>query len=360
MIDVRLKQFLLKITVLKNYCKSKYLMVAALVMSCSTTTEKKSVVDYQKSSNGMVLIPAGNFTMGGKSDQAYQDEFPVHEVSVSSFYMDETEVTNKEFAQFVDATNYVTVAEKDIPWEEIKKQLPVNASKPPDSVLAAGSLVFKQTQAPVDLSDYRQWWQWTIGANWRRPEGPGSSISDRMNHPVVHIAWEDAKAYANWAGKRLPTEAEWEWASMGGDITAKYPWGNESVEQASDKANFWQGKFPYQNYALDGFEGTAPIKSFKANGFGLYDMAGNVWEWCEDKYDVDAYQNDKEKGLVSNPKGSLSYNDPREPYAPKHVIRGGSFLCNDTYCSGYRVSRRMSSSKDSGFNHTGFRCVKDL
>ena len=308
----------------------------------------------------MVLIPSGTFTMGGRSEQAYQDEFPNHQVKVSAFLMDETEVTNAQFMEFVEATGYITTAEKDIDWEEMKKQLPAGTPKPADSVLAAGSLVFQKTNQPVNLNDYSQWWVWTIGANWRQPEGPESSIEDRMDHPVVNISWEDATAYAQWAGKRLPTEAEWEWASMGGLENAKYPWGNESVESAFTKANFWQGVFPFQNHTLDGFETSAPVKSFPANGYGLYDMAGNVWEWCTDKYDVRSYGINAQRGTVENPTGSNEYYDPREPYAPKHVIRGGSFLCNDSYCSGYRTARRMSSSRDSGFNHTGFRCAKSI
>jgi sulfatase modifying factor 1 len=335
-----------------------YLIASLGVSGCRSTTKKSA--NQISLPLEMVLIPSGSFIMGGKSDQAYEDEFPRHEVAISSFFMDETEVTNRAFQQFVHATGYVTVAERAIDWEQMKQQVPLGTPKPPDSVLQAGSLVFRQTDRPVDLNDYSQWWQWTTGADWRHPEGVDSHIKNRMDHPVVHISWEDAQAYARWAGKRLPTEAEWEWASMGGKENAKYPWGNESVEQASDKANFWQGKFPYQNYVLDGFERTAPVKSFAANGYGLYDMAGNVWEWCQDKYDVTVYDRYASKGEVSNPLGSEYYNDPREPYAPKHVIRGGSFLCNDSYCSGYRVSRRMSSSRDSGFNHTGFRCVKDV
>ena len=344
----------------------KYLILSILLLlfvSCDRTansTEESSLDTKSSNPDGMIKIVGGEFMMGGKSEQAYQDEFPRHPVVVSSFYMDETEVTNSQFLEFVEATEYVTIAEKAIDWEEIKTQVPPGTPKPADSLLEAGSLVFKSTNGPVDLNNYSQWWQWTIGADWRHPEGPNSSIEGKMDHPVVHVAWEDAKAYAEWAGKRLPTEAEWEWASMGGQSDAKYPWGNESVEKASDKANFWQGKFPYQNYVLDGYETTAPVKSFPPNGYGLYDMAGNVWEWCKDKYDFNTYaQYDSEKG-VKDPSGSNAYYDPREPYTPKHVIRGGSFLCNDSYCSGYRVARRMSSSKDSGFNHTGFRCVKDI
>ncbi|MEP4095818.1 formylglycine-generating enzyme family protein [Reichenbachiella sp.] len=309
---------------------------------------------------GMVLIPSGTFKMGGKSEQSYVDELPVHEVLVSSFYMDETEVTNEEFKRFIDATGYITIAERDIDWEEMKSQVPEGIKKPADSLLKAGSLVFAETSEQVDLSDYSKWWRWTYGANWQHPEGPGSDIDERMDHPVVHISWEDANEYAKWAGKRLPTEAEWEWASSGGNDNNKYPWGNMPIEQAVDRANFWQGIFPVQNHVLDGYYGTAPVKSFPKNDFGLYDMAGNVWEWCLDKYDVTTYGEYKANGPINNPQGSKTYYDPREPLSPKHVIRGGSFLCNESYCSGYRVSRRMSSSKDSGFNHTGFRCVADM
>ncbi len=305
---------------------------------------------------GMVLIPSGTFLMGGKGEQADADEFPRHEVSLSVFYMDATEVTNAQFAEFVKATNYKTVAERALDWSELSKQLPPNTPKPPDSVLKPGSLVFQATAQPVSLADASAWWKWTLGADWRHPEGPGSSIAKKMNHPVVHVSWEDATAYATWAGKRLPTEAEWEWASMGGNAEAKYPWGNQSAEEAYDKANFWQGFFPYENLEQDGYYGTAPVKSFPPNAYGLYDMAGNVWEWCSDKYHANAYRQYDEK--VSDPLGPDTSFDPQEPYTPKNVMRGGSFLCNDSYCSGYRVSRRMKSSKDSGLSHAGFRCVR--
>lgn len=344
-------------------CLAALLLIIACSSNSNNQTEKSTTsssgIEKPKLPEGMVFIESGSFQMGGKSEQAYQDEFPRHEVSVSAFFMDATEVTNTQFAQFVENTDYKTIAELDVDWEEMKSQLPAGTPKPPDSVLQAGSLVFKQMDGPVDLNDYTQWWEWVIGANWRFPEGRGSTIENRMNHPVVHIAFEDAIAYAKWAKKRLPTEAEWEWASMGGNEDAKYPWGNESAENASDKANFWQGKFPYQNYQLDGFLSTSPVKSFPPNGYGLFDMGGNVWEWCQDRYDVNAYEDYAQKGKTSDPKGSGQYFDPREPYSPKHIVRGGSFLCNDDYCSGYRVARRMSSSKDSGLNHTGFRCVRD-
>jgi len=327
---------------------------------CCDQKEENRNASISNAPSGMVTIPQGSFTMGGKSEQADPDEFPRHQVNVSAFYMDMTEVTNAQFIQFVEATGYRTVAERDVDWEEIKAQLPPETPRPPDSVLRAGSLVFKSTDGPVNLRDYSQWWNWTVGADWRHPDGPESDIENRMDYPVVHMAWEDADTYAKWADKRLPTEAEWEWASMGGLNDVKYPWGNESVEQSFSKANFWQGLFPYENLERDGFSGAAPVKSFPSNGYGLFDMAGNVWEWCQDKYHVAAYEEDAQKEIVTNPQGPRESFDPQEPYTPKYVIRGGSFLCNDSYCSGYRVSRRMKSSKDSGFNHTGFRCVKDL
>ncbi len=314
-------------------------------------------LELDKLQNKMILIPSGEYKMGGNNDQADEDEYPKHLVKVNKFWMDEHEITNYEFEKFVNETKYVTVAERPINWEEIKTQLPPGTPKPPDNILLPGSLVFIPTQGPVPLDDVSQWWHWTIGADWRHPEGPNSNILARMSHPVVHVAWEDANAFAQWAGKRLPTEAEWEWAARGGQNDPIYPWGNDPAANASKKANFWQGFFPYQNSNLDGFLGTSPVKSFEKNGYGLYDMAGNVWEWCSDWYRHDAYNIIQE---TENPKGPKDSFDPQEPYTPKRVIRGGSFLCNESYCSGYRVARRMKSSEDSGISHTGFRCVKDF
>jgi len=307
---------------------------------------------------GMVFIKGGDFMMGGDNSQASADEYPKHEVKVNGFWMDATEVTNAEFAKFVEATHYITTAEKKPDWDEMKQTLPPGTPKPPDSVMVAASLVFHQTSGPVNLQDYSQWWQWVKGADWKHPQGPNSNIKGKENYPVVQVSWYDAMAYCKWAGKRLPTEAEWEYAARGGLKNEIYPWGNEPINSGKAKANSWGGNFPYYNDDKDGFVGSAPVKSFAANGFGLSDMAGNVWEWCSDWYDADYYKSFANT-VASNPKGPEKSVDPQDPYTPKRSLRGGSFLCNDSYCSGYRVARRMKSSPDTGLEHTGFRCVKD-
>ena len=309
--------------------------------------------------DGMVWIPAGNFMMGGDNEQARKDEYPKHGVKVNGFYMDATEVTNAQFSEFVKATGYITTAEKDINWDEIKSQVPPNTPKPPDSVLKAASLIFVPTKSEVNLNDYSQWWAWTRGANWRHPNGPNSDIIGKDNFPVTHVSWDDAVAYSKWAGKRLPTEAEWEYAARGGLINNTYSWGKTFEETGASKCNFWQGNFPYLNLNKDGFMGAAPVKSFAPNGYGLYDVAGNVWEWCADLYNNDYYTQLSKTKLSINPKGPTKSFDPDEPLITKRVMRGGSFLCNDSYCSGYRVSARMKSSPDSGMEHLGFRCVMD-
>lgn len=296
--------------------------------------------------------------MGGDNNQAADDEYPKHKVTVDGFWMDTTEVTNAEFAKFVRATGYITTAERKPDWNALKKQLPPGTAKPDDNLLVAASLVFDPPNHAVDLNDYTQWWLWKKGANWRHPHGSGSNIKGKEHYPVVHVSWFDAVAYSKWAGKRLPTEAEWEWAARGGLQNKIYPWGNEAVDEGKPKANTWQGHFPYQNTLRDKFYGLAPVASFPANGFGLYDMAGNVWEWCADYYNNTYYQSTNRPGGIKNPQGPLKSYDPAEPYAKKRVIRGGSFLCNESYCSGYRVSRRMKSSEDSGLEHVGFRCVQ--
>ena len=293
--------------------------------------------------------------MGADNKQASEDEYPKHSVTVDGFWMDATEVTNAQFEQFVKATGYITTAERKPDWEALKKQLPPGTPKPDESQLVAASLVFTPPNHTIDLNDYGQWWSWTKGASWKHPHGPGSELKGKENFPVVHVSWYDAQAYCKWAGKRLPTEAEWEYAARGGLAGSIYPWGNEAVDAGKPKANSWQGHFPDKNNVVDKFYYTAPVKSFPANGYGLYDMAGNVWEWCSDYYHYKYYQT--VAAGVKNPAGPTQSADPDEPYAKKRVMRGGSFLCNDSYCSGYRVARRMKSTEDSGMEHVGFRCV---
>lgn len=306
--------------------------------------------------SGMVWIPGGEFTMGApeKDQHARPDEFPAHRVRVDGYWMDETEVTNAQFRAFVDATGYVTTAEKAPDWEEIKKQVPPGTPKPSDDKLVAASLVFVGTKGPVGLQDVSQWWAWTPGADWRHPEGPKSSIDGKDDHPVVQVSWDDAVAYATWAGKRLPTEAEWEFAARGGLDGKLNTWGDDPVTAV--RANTWQGTFPYMNTEADGFATTSPVRAFAANGYGLFGTAGNVWEWCADWYRPDAYAADASR-VALNPTGPASSMDPGDPTAPKRVIRGGSFLCHDSYCASYRPAARMRNTTDTSMQHMGFRCV---
>jgi formylglycine-generating enzyme required for sulfatase activity len=307
----------------------------------------------------MVWIPGGSFGMGADNYQSRPDELPKHKVTVGGFWMDVHEVTNAQFREFAEATHYVTTAERKPDWEELKKQLPPGTPKPHDSVLVASSLVFAPPVRQVALNSPSQWWQWMPQANWRHPEGTKSNIKGKDNWPVVHISWDDAVAYAKWAGKRLPTEAEWEFAARGSLENAIYPWGNEHVEAGKPKANTWQGRFPDHNTVKDQYYGAAPVQAFPPNGYGLYDMAGNVWEWCADWYRNDYYQTVAKAGDVTNPKGPTDSFDPDEPTVAKRVQRGGSFLCHDSYCSSYRSSARMKASPDTGLSHAGFRCVRD-
>lgn len=312
---------------------------------------------------GMVWIPGGEFSMG-KNDPTLEvcggndpmaDARPVHRVRVGGFWMDATEVTNAQFAAFVAATGYVTVAERKPRTEDYPG---VPAEK-----LVAGSVVFTPATQAVSLADPLQWWRYVPGADWRHPEGPGSSIAGRGNHPVVQVAYDDAVAYARWAGKRLPTEAEWEFAARGGLAGQSYPWGGELQPGGRWMANTWQGAFPYHDTAEDGYARSAPVSSYPANRYGLYDMAGNVWEWCSDWYRPDAYEKQPagNDGVVENPQGPAKADsfDPQEPGLPKRVQRSGSFLCTDQYCTRYMVGSRGKGAPDTGSNHLGFRCVQD-
>ena len=319
---------------------------------------------------GMALIPGGEFTMGTDSGRSFPNERPAHRVTVTPFYLDINPVTNAGFAEFVEATGYKTVAERPVDWEELKKQVPPGTPKPPDDMLAAGSLVFHPTEGPVDLRDMSQWWKWTPGASWRHPEGPGSTIEGRDNHPVVHVAFEDALAYAKWAGKRLPTEAEWEFAARGGLENARYAWGDEENPDGKFMVNRWTGKFPHQNDGKDGFAGVSPVGSFPPNGYGLYDMAGNVWNWCSDLYRADTYASRAfDSQACCDPQGPITTKDetpvrgdpspPSVPGAERRVTKGGSFLCHPDYCESYRPSARRGTPPDTGTSHIGFRCAKD-
>ena len=350
----------------RSYCSYIFLLLwTGCVLSCtSPSQEKEAQKGFVPNTSaaptdgppGMVWIPGGQFIMGALDDdqQARPDERPAHSVKIDGFWMDATEVTNKQFEEFVLATGYITTAEKKPDWEEMKKQLPPDTPKPPDSILVAASMVFTPVETD-NLFDWSQWWSWVSDANWRHPQGPGSSIEGKENHPVVQVSWDDAKAYLEWAGKRFPTEAEWEFAARGGLYNKLYPWGDDN--NITVCGNTWQGKFPEHNTEDDGFFTTAPVKSYRPNGYGLYDMAGNVWEWTADWYNVDYYGQCAGQGTVTNPVGADGPFDPRQPYTPQRVQRGGSFLCNESYCSSYRASARMHSSPDTGQDHAGFRGV---
>jgi sulfatase modifying factor 1 len=305
----------------------------------------------------MLWIPGGEFTMGSDGSLARPEEQPPHRVRVSGFWIDEHEVTNAQFRRFVDATHYLTTAERPVDWNEIRKQSPPGTPKPADAMLQPGALVFTPPSKAVPLDDVSGWWKWTVGANWQHPEGPKSNLDGRDDHPVVQVSWDDAVAYAQWAGKRLPTEAEWEFAARGGLEGKTFSWGDEPYSEQKPQANIWQGEFPYKNTAADGFVRTAPVKSFPSNGYGLFDMSGNVWEWCSDWYDARFYSRSNPRAVGENPQGPERSFDPANPYQPQRSQRGGSFLCSNSYCTRYRPSARTGCSPYTGMSHVGFRCV---
>jgi formylglycine-generating enzyme len=312
--------------------------------------------------DGMVWIPGGEFSMGAVDPlgqdanvvgmQATTDSRPIHRVYVDGFWMDATEVTNREFAKFVKATGYVTVAERTPRAEDFPGAPPEN--------LVAGSVVFSPPDHAVPLDTHFRWWTYIQGADWRHPEGPGSDLKGREQHPVLHVAYEDVEAYANWAGKRVPTEAEWEFAARGGLAGHVYPWGNEFMKDGKWMANTHQGHFPDEDTRADAFHGAAPVAQYPPNAYGLYDVAGNVWEWTSDWYRDDYYAELEKSGVARNPQGPAESLDRSEPGVAKRVHRGGSFLCTEQYCSRYMVGTRGKGDLSTGTNHLGFRLVKQV
>ena len=329
--------------------------------------------DGKNAPQGMVWIPGGEFLMGSDHKKAQVNERPVHRVRVDGFWMDSTHVTNDQFAQFVKATNYRTTAEQIPDWDTIKVQLPPGVPKPPASAFVPGAMVFVGTPSKVSLDDYSQWWAYVPGADWRHPTGLKSNIDGKGDHPVVQVSYVDALAYAKWAGKRLPTEAEWEFAARGGLNQATYAWGDQLEVEGKLPANIWDVKkqtFPVVDQKVSpkagGAVGTSGVGSYPQNGYGLFDMTGNAWQWVSDWYGFDYFaQQAKQYGnkLIMNPQGPDQSFDPADrgvpPYAPKRVIRGGSFLCNEDYCQSYRPSARRGSDPYSPMSHLGFRLVKD-
>ncbi|MEM6750827.1 MAG: formylglycine-generating enzyme family protein, partial [Planctomycetota bacterium] len=292
--------------------------------------------------DGMRWIAPGDFQFGTDDLRSMRNERPARAVEVEGFWLDAKPVTNAQFRAFVEATGYVTTAEKPVDWDELKKQLPPGAPRPPAEMLQPGSIVFVAPPegARVDLRNLAEWWVWTTGASWRAPEGPGSDLAGREDHPVVHVCWDDAVAYARWAGKRLPTETEWEFAARGGSPGTRYHWGDDFQQDGRYMANTFTGDFPTRNDLADGYEARAPVGSFPPNGYGLYDMAGNVWNWTASVYTEDH---------ASRPR----------PGDPRRVTKGGSYLCHPDYCESYRPTARRGTQYDTGSSHVGFRCASD-
>jgi len=322
--------------------------------------------DGAKGPRGMMWVPGGEFLMGSDHKLAQPNERPAHHVKVAGFWMDRHHVTNAEFRKFVEATGYVTTAERKPDWEAIRVQVAPGTPRPPDSAMVAGAMVFVGTDRPVSLNDWSQWWRYVPGADWKHPQGPASTIDGKDDHPVVQVSYADALAYAKWAGKRLPTEAEWEFAARGGLEQATYAWGDELEPGGAKMLNYWDTKdrpFPVVSPKAGGATGTLPVETFPPNGYGLYDMTGNAWQWVADWYRADSFRNQAGLKLIVNPTGPEESYDPDDRTAPagapKRVTRGGSFLCNVDYCLSYRPSARRGNDPYNPMSHIGFRLVKD-
>jgi sulfatase modifying factor 1 len=318
----------------------------------ASTLDRPQASGQPSARQSMIWIPGGSFRMG--SDHHYVDEAPAHRVTVDGFWIDYVPVTNSEFRKFVSATGYVTMAETAPDPKDYPGALP--------EMLRAGSLMFQPPKQAVDTQDWNRWWIYKFGANWKRPYGPRSSLSGLHDHPVVHVAYKDAVAYAEWAGKDLPTEAEWEFAARGGLEGAEFAWGDELLRAGKPMANTWQGNFPHENLKLDGYERTSPVTAFPPNGYGIHDMIGNVWEWTSDWYSAN-HPADAAKAccIPQNPRGGgeeASYDLCLPNIGiPRKVLKGGSHLCAPSYCRRYRPAARHPEPVDTSTSHVGFRCV---
>jgi formylglycine-generating enzyme required for sulfatase activity len=352
------------------------LLVALVALVCGTAlgvafrgtheNAKPEIVigDGIRGPAGMVLVPGGEFLMGSDHKLAQANERPAHPVRVGAFWMDRHHVTNAEFRRFVDASGYVTTAERKPSWETLKVQVMPGTPQPPDDALVPGAMVFVGTERPVSLDDYSQWWRFVPGANWKHPQGPDSGIDGKDDHPVVQVSYEDVLAYAKWIGKRLPTEAEWEFAARGGLEQATYAWGDEFEPQGRKMLNFWdtnERPFPVVSAKAGGAMGTSTVGTFPANGYGLYDMTGNAWQWVADWYRADYFKRLASNAPIDDPAGPADSWDPADrgvpEDAPKRVVRGGSFLCNVDYCLSYRPSARRGNDPYNPMSHIGFRLV---